>query len=383
MSRLKQYFSLKNIGYILFLMVFTLVALEAILHFYNPWASRVKGNKIILPVNQIYNIDGSNNPKLDKKILHTKNSLGFRGAEKPADFDNYLSIVTVGGSTTECFFLADDKTWAFDLEQKLKPKFKNVWVNNAGLDGHSTFGHQILLDDYLVKIKPKIILFLVGINDVGREDLKDHDKNNLIDMPVTWRDSLARKSEVFNLILTYKRAKAAERNGSTHSYVNLAQLGSLTIPDDKIKSELDKQSELAASYKGRLLKLVKTCRQAGIEPVLLTQPALVGKGVDEPTGVDLENICWDDESSKKLRDETNGKLYWLTLELYNQQTRAVGLETNSKVIDLANLLPKNSLYFYDALHYTNEGAAKISEILDEQLTPHLKENYSSFELPNK
>lgn len=383
MSRLKQLFSIKNIGYVLFLIVFTLAAAEIILRFYNPWASRVRGDKIILPVNKIYNISGGENPKLDKKIFHTKNSLGFRGDEKPANFDDYLSIITVGGSTTECFLLSDDKTWSFDLEQRLKSKFRNVWVNNAGLDGHSTFGHQILLDDYLTKIKPKIILFLVGINDVGREDLRDHDKNNLIAMPLTWRDWLARKSELCNLILTYKRARAAEIAGSTHAYVKFTQSGTLTIPDDKIQYELDKQSELVKSYKARLLKLIETCRKAGIEPVLLTQPVVVGKGFDELTGVNLETIFLDDESSKKLHGETNGKLYRLSLELYNQQTRDVGRETNTKVIDLENLLPKNSLYYYDYIHYTNEGAAKIAEILDEQLTQHLKENYSSFELPGK
>jgi len=375
MSQLKRYFSFKNLSYILFLIVFTLVALEIILHFYNPWASRVKGNKIILPVNQVYNIDGGNRSKLDKKILHSKNSLGFRGAEKPANFDNYLSIITVGGSTTECFLLSDDRTWQFDLEQKLKSKFKNIWVNNAGLDGHSTFGHQILLDDYLTKIKPKIILFLVGVNDIGREDLKDHDKNNLIEASVTWRDWLARRSELFNLILTYKRAKAAEQGGGGHGNLNFAQMETLPLSDDKIKNELAKHVETVKIYKRRLLKLIETCNQVGIEPILLTQPTIAGKGFDELTGTDLENI--------RLDDETNGKLYWLTLELYNQQTREVGMETNSKVVDLSNLLPKTSLYFYDAIHYTNEGAAKIAEILDEQLTPHLKENYSAFELPSK
>ncbi len=375
MSQLKQYFLLKNIGYILFLIIFTLVALEIILHFYNPWASRVKGNKIILPVNKVYNIDGGDRPRFDKKIFHSKNSLGFRGAEKPANFDNHLSIITVGGSTTECFFLSDDRTWQFHLEQKLKSKFKDIWVNNAGLDGHSTFGHQILLDDYITKIKPKIILFLVGVNDVGREDLKDHDKNNLIEASVTWSDWLAKRSELFNLILTYKRAKAAEGRGGGHINLNFAQMGTLPLSDDKIKSELAKHAEMVKNFKRRLLKLVETCHQVGIEPILLTQPTIVGKGFDELTGTDLENI--------RVDDQTNGKLYWLTVELYNQQTRDVGMETNSKVVDLSNLLPKSSLYFYDTNHYTNEGAAKISEISDEQLTPHLKENYSSFELSGK
>ena len=49
-----------------------------------------------------------------------------------------------------------------------------IWLNNAGLDGHSTFGHIILFKDYIVKLKPKIILFLVGANDVGRNEYSDN-----------------------------------------------------------------------------------------------------------------------------------------------------------------------------------------------------------------
>lgn len=372
MSQLKSFFSLKNLGYILFLVIFTLLALEIILHVYNPFASRVKGNKIILPVNQVYKIDGSSNPKLDKQILHTKNSLGFRGAEKPANLDDFLSIITVGGSTTECFYLSDDKTWQFGLEQKLKSDFGNVWINNAGLDGHSTFGHQILLDDFLVQMKPKIILFLVGINDVARDDLNDLDKNNLIETSLTWRDWLARKSELFNIILTYKRAKAANRVGG-NADINYVQTGTLKISDEQINKELANNAAIAARYKQRLLKLVETCRRAGIEPILMTQPSLYGEGIDELTGVDLENA--------RLDDKTNGKLFWQVLDLYNRQTRDIGAETNSMVIDLAYLMPKNSLYFYDSVHYTNEGASKISEILDAQLTPHLREKYPSFQMP--
>jgi hypothetical protein len=122
----------------------------------------------------------------------------------------------------------------------------------------------------------------------------------------------------------------------------------------------------------RLLKLVDNCKGAGIEPILLTQPTVFGGGFDEATGIDLENI--------RLDDKTNGSLFRQTVNLYNQQTKDVGTETNSMVIDLSSLMPKSSLYFYDSIHYTNEGAAKISEILDDQLTQPLEENYPLFKL---
>jgi lysophospholipase L1-like esterase len=79
--------------------------------------------------------------------------------------------MAIGGSTTECFYLSDGKTWEDRLANKLRKDFKKVWVNNAGLEGHTTFGHLILLQDYIVKLKPKYILLLIGLNDTYRDKL--------------------------------------------------------------------------------------------------------------------------------------------------------------------------------------------------------------------
>jgi hypothetical protein len=57
------------------------------------------------------------------------------------------------------------------LEEKLANDFQPLWINNAGLDGHSTFGHAVLIEDYISRLKPKLVSFLVGVNDVGRRDL--------------------------------------------------------------------------------------------------------------------------------------------------------------------------------------------------------------------
>src|SRR5688572_18830458 len=101
-------------GLYLFLIVFIL--LEVLLRIYDPFRFRVKANRIILPVNQKEIIKNDINPKLDSIITVTRNSLGFRGRDTLPGFSNTFSIITVGGSTTECHFLNDDKTWPFLLE---------------------------------------------------------------------------------------------------------------------------------------------------------------------------------------------------------------------------------------------------------------------------
>jgi hypothetical protein len=78
---------------------------------------------------------------LEARIVHRKNSLGFRGPELPADYAERLSIIAVGGSTTECFYIPDGKTWPDLPADSLGGNFSGLWLDNAGLDGHSTWGH--------------------------------------------------------------------------------------------------------------------------------------------------------------------------------------------------------------------------------------------------
>ena len=88
-----------------------LVVLELCLQIYNPFFARIKGNRIVLQVNK--RIQFSNNiiKGLDQKIVVTRNSIGFRGPEPPPDFGERLTLMTVGGSTTQCFMVSDETTW--------------------------------------------------------------------------------------------------------------------------------------------------------------------------------------------------------------------------------------------------------------------------------
>ncbi len=68
----------------------------------------------------------------------------------------------------------------------------------------------------------------------------------------------------------------------------------------------------------------------------------------------------------------NGKLIWEMLEMYNDVVRRVGSEKRVPVIDLARLLPKNSLYFYDMSHFTNQGAQAVSGVLATAMVPIIR-----------
>jgi hypothetical protein len=142
-------------------------ALEIGLRIRNPFPFRVRGDHIALPAHQTYTISHPGAIKLDPVTHVTKNSLGFRGPEPPRDWSQRFTLLTIGGSTTECLFLSDGKTWTDQLGRRASAVRPDVWINNAGFEGHSTFGHLVLLREFVVTLHPTIALFLTS-NDGAR-----------------------------------------------------------------------------------------------------------------------------------------------------------------------------------------------------------------------
>ena len=347
---------------------------EITLRVYNPFGFRMRGNTLVLPVNQTYTIEDPNLTafdKLDKRVTHTKNSLGFRGPEPPAGFADYLSLVTIGGSTTECFYLSDNQTWPAVLDSRLRMQFPKLWVNNAGLDGHTTFGHLVLMQDYVGRLRPKVALFLVGINDLFADEPRSYDvmdRNNVV-------GAIANHSEVVALVLNMARYARTSRMKSLGAMpkplnLNVPEYRDMSAADES--DLLNAQKPLLKAYESRLSRLMALTRESGITPVLMTQPALFGEAIDDVTQADLSRV------SIEIYRQMNGRTAWKMLESYNDVTRKVGQTENVAVIDLAHQLPKSSRYFYDYIHYGKEGAQAVGHIVERDLCPTLKANWPQF-----
>jgi lysophospholipase L1-like esterase len=344
-------------------LIIAFVLVELILRIFQPFNFRVKGSEIVLAANQQFMMANDFIPKLDDTIFHSKNSLGFRGKEPPKDWKKATTMITIGGSTTECYYLSDAQTWQAEINRRLSPTLPNFWINNAGLDGHSTFGHEVLMRDYIVKLKPDYVLFLVGINDVATADFESFDRlamKKINTQSVSgFVKSLANYSETIGLAFNFYRFYVAYKQGLIHSNIEIDKLKMVEIAEAKRSEMLQKhKTEFIENYKNRLNNLVKICKDNDIQPILITQPQIIGDTIDATTGTDLSQIEYQD---------INGSTGWAILELYNDATRQVAKSQNIQLIDLAKKLPKNSQYFYDFTHYTNEGAAKVGEIISAEL----------------
>jgi len=372
-ATMKNY--LKNILVVFLGCLVALLVLEVLLRVYHPLEIRFKPDRIVLPVNKHYLINNVGKfTKLPPQTVHTKNSLGFRGAPPPAHFQDYLTIITIGGSTTECFYLTDGRTWPDILGQKLSRAFNRVWINNAGLDGATTYRHLILMEDYLIKLRPKVVLFLIGINDVGAGDIAAAEPRQSHYLKRMWR-ALLYRSEVYCLEQNLYHYLIAQSRGLRHQEIDLRKVGTLDhIPAVTAQTRLqDHRTNSLPFFAARVEKLIKICRDRGIEPVLITQPTLYGPGLDPVTGVNLATV--------KLGNHLNGGLMFQIVNLYNEVTRQEAQTHRVLLIDLAREMPRNSAYYYDYLHYTEAGAAEVAGIVDRRLEPFLARRYPSFRKP--
>ena len=155
----------------------------------------------------------------------------------------------------------------------------------------------------------------------------------------------------------------AQSMGIAHNLdLDLEDLDQQVDPPEMLAEVLAEKAERVESYGRRVSRLIRFCKENGIEPVILTQPALYGSGIDEVSGVDLAHVKFT---------TVNGATAWSVLELFNQKVRDIAASEGAFVIDLAMLLPKSTRYFYDWGHFNLVGAERVAQIVYEELCPHL------------
>ncbi len=345
-------------------LLFSVLAAEVGLRVWNPIVLRTRGDDIVLPTRLEFRFQNVASAKLDRDVVVRRNSLGCRGPEPPADFAAHLTLVAMGGSSTECWALTEGKTWCDLLASALDRSLSGTWLANAGLDGHSTFGHLRLLEQVVARLRPDYLLLLVGLNDLDRTDLNEFDVR--IDPAQAGLGAwLVRHSEFLSTIQALWRSLAAKQLGLEHKWeLDPRTAERRADAPEAVAAYLSRQDQgCLPGYERRLRLLVELARGRGIRPILLTQPSLFGDFVDPATGVAFGELRFAGHCARTLG---------LALERYNDVTRRVAKELGVPCFDLAAELPKDSRLFYDWFHFGNAGAVAVAEVLARHLVPLLR-----------
>lgn len=288
--------------------------------------------------------------------LYTRDAWGLRG-QGYASLEQ-VDLVTVGGSTTDQKFLDDTATWQAVAERALHGHARAMSIANAGVDGQSTTGHLFDFQYWfplLQGLRPKAVLFYVGINDVlRREDRGQYDGS--LDA-ASWRV----RSATFQVLRLVRGNLQARNAGVTHGRmapVTDADFTSAGTLDPAERNDLTQR--LRDEFVGHLSQLEAATRKLGAVPMFMTQTAFAWNANRGPAR-GLKSV---------LRAHGRAMNYADVAEIHQALNAALLTHCERQhtlCFDAANDLAFDVADYYDYLHNTPKGAAKIGRYLAQRL----------------
>lgn len=282
---------------------------------------------------------------LSPTSTYTISSLGLRGEEPK---DSAKGILCLGGSTTECVYLDDQKTWPqqFMLAMSSASPDKSFWVANAGQGSLATGHHRQFLKQSPLTAQFDIVVMLVGLNDLLRE-LRGLPTGNAAPQWFARLASLELVQRVWNGYLGM--GLVADAPGTKLTLLRRLQ----PHTQDYVAPEL---TEALEAYRRRLVELISTCERKNIQPVFVTQPV---------TGsVKLRRRL-------DLAEARNVDLLAEMIGRYNRVLIDVCNEHDVQEVDLSSMNGVDE-YFCDHYNFSEAGAAELARILAESLSQRLQ-----------
>ena len=329
-------------------------------------------------------------PDTQPETRFTSNKVGLRGPDYGKDGEE-LRVLAIGGSTTECLFQDDLKTWPAQLSGVLGSQIgKHVWVGNAGRSGLNT-GDHVLHAKYLLAEQPHMdaVLVFAGVNDVNvalskseeyapiPEDLPRERYYKLIgrafhQIPGRLEDAddyetlhFYSGSQVYQLWRRIKRSRNPDLGtyylspDDTGSEIEMWREKRRKAP--RLVDELPDLTAALATFKTNLLTIEGIVRRHGSRLYLLTQPVMWRANMPPSE----ERMLWMGGVGNFQRDPNpdfySPRVLAEAMRMFNDVTKEVCKERDVTCIDLVPLMPPSAAIFYDDCHFGESGSRKIAD----------------------
>jgi lysophospholipase L1-like esterase len=288
-------------------------------------------------------------------VVYRRDQWGLRGNFSDS---GQINIVTIGGSTTDQRLIAEGATWQDRLAQRLAEMGHSAVIANAGIDGQSTVGHIVALQGWLFRIPrlhPRLVLIYAGINDVLLQYKTAYDAGE----PSGAAQRIARYVQERSAILAFFNTAAgmikAAHGHLPHTRIDFTQVGGNWIPLGDLSSLRDEYAARLDAYEGRLETLDRLIRAWGAIPVFITQPRADRRPL--PDGGMVVLVRADGHTDPETR----------ALSLFNERMLLFCRRSGDVCIDLAQNLALDLEDYYDFVHNTPGGEAKIGAYLAPQV----------------
>ncbi len=330
------------------------LVLQALL---TPW---LRGDFITLPplMNTTIDVRAANLPGMPPGLRHiTTDEKGFR-LNPRVDYraKRGLRIYAIGGSTTEDIVLDDESTWTHLVQEGIAKQGKSVAVINTGVSGLRAANHLATLK-VVARLEPDLVILLIGANDWAKH-IKDRFERNSW-KPVSLRDS-ALGMMLDGTVISPLRRRITGRTWSDQTHVidgleGLTRSGQLSLR--RPVTHKFRPTEVAAEYAATLREISSLCKENRLTCLFMTQP----HAYSEATPADFRSRFWMTPpwATYTLDFESMADI----ASLYNEFLKSFAAQEGHPLCDLAPGMEPSPKFFYDDLHFTDEGARRVADLV--------------------
>jgi hypothetical protein len=346
------------------ILVFGFVILEIT---FGGWLNNSKLNRLNLVKDRVLNFDVSQIYKDPHPI--TKYSRDKYGLRTNNLTPNNIEILTVGGSTTDQRLIRDGETWQDVLHKCLEQAGMPLGIANAGVDGQSTYGHIKNFEwwfPYIPDLKPKYILFYVGLNDFYKDVGDDYDRLGPDDKNFNLKEEIKKNSVFWYMFRTFRDAYIAmvvKKIG--HGAINFSES---SWTREALQNDYSFMNKRLNDYRDRLRILADLTYKFGAKPIFVSQPSRMYRFT--ANGI----VGWSKAAYYDSDYQYNGVDFYYMMRKLDSVTRAVAIEKGASFVDLASHNIWVDDDFYDLIHMTPQGAKKVGEELAKELIIILNNN---------
>ena len=287
------------------------------------------------------------------------NNLGFRGdpltVPKPND---EFRIFMVGGSTTECLYLDDSKAITRVMQNELGKseagKF-TVKVYGAGKSGDASDDHCSMIVHRIVQLEPDMIVLFAGVNDLTRS-IYNYDYLHYVPegaaVKIPLLRSLATEFQIgrrlrYLLLRLYPGVPGRFQEIYIQSRYREAARLCAAMPISNEQPRVD-----ATGYGNNLKTIAGVARAHGIQLVLMTQQT-TWNGPNTPEMKEWQSMLC--RGTVRYREDLMDQ----AMETFNDQMRQTARQYSLPLYDLARTMPKSRDFFYDDVHFNDQGAHDV------------------------
>ena len=290
--------------------------------------------------------------KSDKSVVnYVRNKYGLRD---DCNTSKNIEILTVGGSTTDQIYVSFENTFQKVLQERLLIEDENFGcVTNAGIDGHSTWGHIFSFKKWfplIPNLNPKYVLLYVGINDTYFESAERPKLGYDVLVNSSKKDFLKKFETVQLLMPIYRYLKFSNDQigfAGHGKQILTKDKYTVTVLNKKINSISKKNAE---AFRARFKLILNYVKSLGSTPICVTQPHRyvikkkdnINYGIPDIIGEGFSGLDYD-YLIQDLNLVINELCKENTLDLYNQKF--------------------SDEHFYDGIHTTDKGSIKIGNLM--------------------